>query len=92
MNRAPTQQISILRSLRLQSQQCAQVSDYGKAEELLLEAYDYAKQLFGPDHGEVGLILLALVTVCEAQGKAELAEAYWAETEKIAQVYLHASR
>jgi len=92
MSKAPTHELTILKDLNCQAQRAAQAFDYGKAEQLLLQAYDYAKQLFGPDHGEVGLILLALVTVCEVQGKTELAEGYWAETEKISNVYLHAAR
>ncbi|MBS1994250.1 MAG: tetratricopeptide repeat protein [Cyanobacteria bacterium SZAS LIN-3] len=87
MNQAPAYHELALKELTGQAQRASLLLDYGKSEELLLRAYEHARQLFGPDHGEVGLVLLRLVAVCNKQGKTELANEYLAETEKIVRTY-----
>jgi len=58
-----------------------------KCERLLLQAYEQAVNIFGPDHGEVGLVLMQLLDVCEKQGKKLDAEQYAAEIERIVRIY-----
>jgi hypothetical protein len=58
-----------------------------ESEHLLLRAYERGKAIFGPDHGEVGLILVMLAEVCEKQGKADLAREYRNEADKIVAIY-----
>ena len=80
--------LRVLKDLSDQAERAAQASDFSKAEEHLLSMYEYAKQIYGPEHGEVGAVLMRLVEVCECQGKLQLAAIYLAETEKIVESYV----
>ena len=82
-----TYQLLAWTELKQEAMRKMQEKDFGKAEELLLEAYDHAKGIFGDDHGEVGMVLLHLVDVCEKQGKTELANGYREESDHIADLY-----
>lgn len=82
-----THQIAAWREFLNRAKRAMSRQEYGKAEEYLLQAYEHAKSIYGHDHGEVGLVLLQLVEVCEKQNKLELAAKYFAETEEIASLY-----
>lgn len=64
-----------------------QDGDYGKAEAMLLDAYEHGKNLFGPNDGNVGLVLLRLAEACLRQGKHQLAAEYAAEVDRIIEHY-----
>ena len=64
------------------------VGDYHKAELILLDAYEMALGLFGPDHGACGLVLLRLAEASRRLGKNELAAEYDEQADRIAHGYI----
>lgn len=87
MDRCTTYQLAAWQDLKSKAKRATANSEFSKAEELLLQAYEHAKDIYGRDHGEVGLILLHLVEVCEKQGKVELAAKFHDETDLIVKFY-----
>jgi hypothetical protein len=73
----------VCQDLVRQAEDAWQDEDLGKAEQLLLLAYEFAKTRFGLDSSEVGLILLRLGLVCHKMGKTRLANAYLSETDRV---------
>lgn len=93
MNDLTTRQHVLLawKELKEEARRAATACDFKKAETLLLEGYEVAREMFGPDHGEVGLVLLQLLDITEKQGKKELASQYSAEIQRIVAIYKQAA-
>jgi hypothetical protein len=58
------------------------------AESQLLQAYELGLELFGRDHGAVGLVLLRLAEVAHKTGRVELGREYHLEVDRIVDQYL----
>lgn len=91
MNYTSARQRVAWQELKDEAKRAMQGSDFRKAETLLLKAYQQAQDLFGPDHGEVGLILIQLLEVSKKQGKHELAAQYQLEIDRIVEIYREAA-
>jgi hypothetical protein len=62
--------------------------EYQTAESLLLQAYEKGLELFGRDHGTVGLVFLRLAEVAYKTGRIELGSEYQLEADRIIDLYL----
>lgn len=76
-----------LKQLRSTARIAVDDGNLEKAEELLCLAYQQAEEIFGPSHGEVGIVLLQLVEVCEQLGKTHRANELRRKTDHIWQLY-----
>lgn len=91
MNYTSARQRVAWQELKDEAKRAMQASDFRKAETLLLKAYQQAQDLFGTDHGEVGLVLMQLLEVSQKQGKLEIAAQYQLEIERIVEIYREAA-
>lgn len=76
-----------LKQLRTTARLAVEDGHLEKAEELLCLAYQQAEEIFGPVHGEVGIVLLQLVEVYEQLGKTHRANELRRKTDNIWQLY-----
>ncbi len=91
MNHTSARQRVAWQELKDEARNAIQALQYRKAENLLLRAYEEAKEIFGTEHGEVGLVLIQLVELAERQGKRELAVKYQTEIDRIVEIYREAA-
>lgn len=89
MDHISAQQLAAWLGLKSRAKAAAERSEFSKAEQMLMEVYEQGKEMFGPSHGAVGLVLLMLSEVCAKQGKTKLAAEYRAETRTILSSYVN---
>lgn len=87
MNQIRDPRTTALKQLRTTARIAVEDGQLEKAEELLCLAYQQAEEIFGPAHGEVGIVLLQLVEVCEQLGKTHRAVELRRKTDQIWQLY-----
>ncbi len=91
MNHTSARQRLAWQELKDDAKGAMRALDYRKAEELLIKAYQQAQDIFGTDHGEVGLVLIQMLELAQRQGKHELAHKYQAEIDRIVEIYREAA-
>ena len=87
MNALDDKQVAAWKSMMESAQRLMWNKEFAEAESILLDAYERGREIFGPDDGNVGLVLLRLVEVCDEQGKKELALQFKVEIERILALY-----